>query len=96
MPALLIAVLDVHDRAGLEEYMRLAGPTLEPHGATIRAIDEEPEVLEGVWPGTRTVVLEFPTRADLRAWYDSPEYQTAAQVRLRATDTVMVAVDTWK
>jgi uncharacterized protein (DUF1330 family) len=93
--ALLIAVLDVRDRDALEEYIRLAGPTLAPYHARIHAIDEQPEVLEGSWPGARTVVIEFPSRTELRAWYASPDYEAAAEVRRRAATTAMVAVDGW-
>lgn len=39
-----------------------------------------PEVLEGDWPG-RVVVLEFPDLDQVRAWYDSPEYRAAREVR---------------
>jgi uncharacterized protein (DUF1330 family) len=93
MPALLIAVLDVHDADGIAEYIRMAAPTLGG-GAKIHAIDENPEIIEGSWPGARTVVLEFPSREALKAWYESPEYQAAAKVRSQAATTAMVAVDT--
>ncbi|NNH75268.1 DUF1330 domain-containing protein [Nocardia uniformis] len=39
-----------------------------------------PEVREGDWPG-RVVVLEFPDLVRVRAWYDSPEYRAAREVR---------------
>lgn len=94
MPVLLIAALDVHDPEGFKEYVRLAAPTLEPHNARVLAIDDATRTVEGDWPGARTVVLEFPTEDAARAWYDSADYQQAAQARFASATTQMVLVDT--
>ncbi len=33
------------------------------------------------------MILEFEDEAAFRSWYDSPEYQEAAAIRLAATDS---------
>ncbi len=91
-PVLMIATLDVHDEDGMEEYKRLAAPTLAPHGCRILAVDDHAQTLEGRWPGKRTVVIEFPSEEAVRAWYGSPEYQAAADVRKKATTSAMAFV----
>jgi uncharacterized protein (DUF1330 family) len=39
------------------------------------------ELREGEWPGPRTVILEFPSLARAREWYDSPEYKPLRPIR---------------
>lgn len=43
------------------------------------------ETLEGP-PSEGVVLLEFPTMAEAKAWYDSPAYQDALQHRLKGSD----------
>ena len=51
------------------------------------AIDRAPEVLEGEWPATQTVLLEFESVEAARAWYESDAYQAAVPLRQAAADT---------
>ena len=62
-------------------------------GAKVLVVDRQPEVLEGEWPATQTVVLEFESVESARAWYTSDGYQAAAKLRQQAasTDAVIVA-----
>ena len=39
------------------------------------------------------VVLEFPTKAELMGWYDSPEYTQLRQIRQRCSEGAIVVVD---
>ncbi|MGH3067236.1 MAG: DUF1330 domain-containing protein [Streptosporangiaceae bacterium] len=38
------------------------------------------EVLEGSWPGA-VIVIEFPDRGRVRAWYDSEAYREIVALR---------------
>ena len=51
------------------------------------AVDRSPEVLEGEWPVTQTVLLEFESPEAARAWYESDAYQAAVPLRQAAADT---------
>lgn len=76
----------------LQQYVAKAGPTIRSHQGRTIAFDEEPEVVEGNMEHPRTVLIEFPSMAAFRAWYDSPEYQEALPLRLKATrGTLIVA-----
>src|SRR5215831_593436 len=44
--------------------------------------------LEGQWPYTRTVVIRFSDESQAKRWYESDQYQTLAQHRLRAAKTL--------
>lgn len=94
MTALVIATVDVHDPVGIQEYIRRAGALLAPFNARVVGFDDHPQVLEGTWPGERTMVLEFESEAAARKWYDSQEYQAAAEFRRRSSTTAMVLLTT--
>jgi uncharacterized protein (DUF1330 family) len=77
----------ISDQAGMNEYGRAAFPSLMSGGARVLAVDTSPEVLEGEWHGSQTVLLEFDSVEAARAWYESQEYATAKPLRLAAAVT---------
>jgi uncharacterized protein (DUF1330 family) len=87
MPCYFLARLTIHDPAAYARYLEGTDAPLARHGAQVLAVDESPQVLEGDWPCSRTVLIAFPDEAAARAWYDSPEYQAIAQHRRRAATT---------
>jgi len=56
------------DAAELAAYMEKVRATFAGHEVKLLAAYGKHEVLEGV------VILEFPSVAAAKAWYDSPEY----------------------
>ena len=54
------------------------------YGIKPTAVYGTTEALEGAAPDG-TIILQFPTMADARAWYDSPEYQAALPHRMNAS-----------
>jgi len=64
-----------------------------PFGGKVLSVDEAPEVIEGVWPCTRTVLLEFPSKAVMKAWYASPAYQDLVQHRYAASQADIVLLE---
>jgi uncharacterized protein (DUF1330 family) len=80
----VIVTEDIKDPAGMAEYGKLAMKVMG--GATILSIDQKPEVLEGEWHGSQTVVLEFESVEAARDWYYSDAYQEAAKVRQGAAE----------
>lgn len=78
--------------AGMEAYGRAAGPSLVLGGASVLAVDSQPEVLEGEWHGDQTVVLEFESVEAARAWYESDAYQKAKPLRQAAAETHAVII----
>ena len=92
MPAYLIVNAKITDPAKLDEYMAAVGPSLAGREFKVLAVTTDTEVVEGR-AGERTVLMEFPDREALHAWYDSPEYTAAKQLRLAGTDGIGVIVD---
>jgi uncharacterized protein (DUF1330 family) len=69
----IVLTEDVKDPAGMGEYAKLAGKAMA--GATLLSFDRSPQVLEGEWHGSQTVLLEFESVEAARAWYESEDYQ---------------------
>ena len=93
MPVLVIVQGKIQDRAMLEEYSAQAGAMVRAHQGKLIAFDEQPETVEGKNDRPRTVVLEFPSKAAFRAWYDSPEYQKVLPLRLKSAPGTLIVVN---
>jgi uncharacterized protein (DUF1330 family) len=92
MPSYLIVNATVTDPAGLDNYTAVVGPTLAGHNVKILVSTNDAMVMEGD-AGERAVLLEFPTRKEALAWYNSPEYQAVVGLRLASTSGVAVIAD---
>ena len=49
-------------------------------------------VMEGTWPYTRTVLLEFPSNAQFDRWYHSDAYQALAKHRFAASQASIAVI----
>jgi uncharacterized protein (DUF1330 family) len=83
---------DVRDEAGMVPYGEKSFPTMMKAGGRVLAVAGAPQVVEGEWNGTRTVVLEFDSVEAARTWYDSPGYQECIPLRKAAADCNVVIV----
>ncbi|MGP9790326.1 DUF1330 domain-containing protein [Roseinatronobacter sp. NSM] len=79
MTAYWIAHVTVHDPVAYSDYQALAPAAFARFGARFLARGGDAETLEGP-RFERHVIIEFPSLADARACYHSPEY-TAARLR---------------
>ena len=94
MPAYLIGNIEVTDPAAYEEYKKGVGATVTAYGGrSLVRPGGAMEVLEGDWTSMRLVILEFPSAAKLKAWYNSPEYRPLLQIRLRSAKSSLVMVE---
>jgi uncharacterized protein (DUF1330 family) len=93
MTAYVIADIEVLDRVGYETYRQQVPATIAAYGGRYLARGGATEVLEGSWSPRRCVILEFPSMAQLKAWWDSPEYQPLRAIRERTTRSHLVATE---
>ncbi len=87
---LIVAVYDVTDPAGFEEYLNLAGPTLASYGGKSIAYSESVEVMEGDWAPQGFMVAEFESLEQAKRWYNSPEYQAELPMRKNSTNSGLI------
>lgn len=86
MPAYAIFIRErTRDQAALDVYSPLAGASLEGHTAKVLAAYGPQVTVEGA-ESEGTVIVEFPSLAEAKAWYDSPAYRAAREHRFRGAD----------
>ena len=76
----------------LQVYAGKAGGTLEGHPVKVLAAYGAQEVLEGP-QAEGVVILEFPSMAAAKKWYDSPAYREAREHRFQGADYRAILVD---
>jgi uncharacterized protein (DUF1330 family) len=76
----------INDQAAYDAYVQKAVPTVMQSGGRAIVFQNDPETLEGTWPGKCVVVLEFASVDAARAWYDSSDYQAVIGERHAAAD----------
>jgi uncharacterized protein (DUF1330 family) len=91
-PVYVIAQIEIHDRAKYREYEKGFGEIFAKYEGEGVGFSEDPTVVEGEWPYTRTVLLRFPSEEALFAWYHSPEYQELAENRWASSTANIVAI----
>ncbi|MEN3974591.1 DUF1330 domain-containing protein [Emcibacter sp. SYSU 3D8] len=82
MSIYVVATMKVLDPSCLEAYGAIAGPLVKHYGGEYVAQSAAPEIVEGDWPaGFQTIVLRWPSREAFMAFWDSPEYAKAKEIR---------------
>ena len=92
MSAYLLVDCEVTDPVRYEEYRAVAPEAIGRYGGRYLVRGGETVRLEGDWIPRRVVVLEFPTLDAAKAFYDSPEYRAAREIRKDAARMNMIAV----
>jgi len=81
MKAFVIAAETINDEALFSEYRKAVPATLEPFGGKFVVRGGKLSLLEGEWPHSRLVIIEFPSREAAEGWYKSAEYQKIIGLR---------------
>ena len=93
MAGYVVVDVDVTDQATYDEYRKHVLATITKHGGKFLVRGGAFEKIEGDWPWHRVVVLEFPSVAAAKTWYNSPDYQPLAKMRLKASRSNLIIVE---
>lgn len=96
MPAYLIAEHKITDPAKFEEYRSKVAPMIAKFGGRYVTRGGSHKVLEAdnaVWQPDRVVIIEFPDKAALDAWYAAPEYQPLIALRRAAARDMLITLE---
>jgi len=87
MPAYMIFIRDepVRDPVEMAEYQRKNRETPNTFPMKPLVVYGATEAVEGPAPDG-VIIVEFPSTADAKAWYNSPGYQAALPHRINAAD----------
>ncbi len=92
MTAYAMAFVEINDREEYAKYEAGFMEALAPFGGEILVVDEAPTVMEGEAPKGRIVVIRFPAKDKLDAWYSSDAYQAILPFRKAASSGHVIAV----
>ncbi len=96
MPAYLIAEHKITDPVKFEEYRSAVAPMIAKYGGRYLTRGGSHVVLEAdnaVWQPGRAVIIEFPDKAALDAWYNAPEYQPLIALRRQAARDMLITLE---
>ena len=92
MPAYVIAMMKIHDPETYAKYTALTPPTVKKYGGKFLTRGEEVTTVEGELYRDRMVILEFPSKAKVEAWFADPDYQEAMVFRHASSEMRMLLV----
>ncbi len=93
MRGYLIANTEVTDLEGFERYRAAVPAVIAAHGGRYLIRGGAITHKEGAMPLKRLVVLEFPSLAAARAFYESPDYAPLLALRLASTRSEVALVE---
>ena len=93
MPGYVIADVTVTDPGTYAGYRALTPGTIAAFDGRFLVRGGEHEVIAGAWAPGRLVLLEFDSRVQAAAWYDSPAYVEARAIRQSASTGSLVMVE---
>jgi uncharacterized protein (DUF1330 family) len=93
MAAYLVANITIRDAAAYDDYRQRVPEMVARHGGRFIVRGGAIEVKEGVLPGSRLVVLEFPDMDAARAFYHSADYAPLLAQRIAAAEGTVVLVE---
>lgn len=92
MAAYMIARVNVTDWDKYNEYIKVTPDIIARYGGRFIVRGGETVTLEGPQESWRIVVVEFPDLASAEAFYHSPKYTSAREIRAGAAEAQFVAV----
>jgi uncharacterized protein (DUF1330 family) len=86
LAAFLVSRVKVTDPVRFEAYRSASIPIVKSFGGEYVARSDKVEALDGHFPGGRVVLIRFPDTAAAHAFWNSPEYRKARELRLGAAE----------
>jgi len=92
MKQYFVAQIKIYDNEEYDKYLEHFDEIFSKYKGKYLAIDQSPTLLEGTWDYTKSVLVEFNTVEEFKAWYYSDDYQKILKYRLRAAkcDTILL------
>lgn len=74
-------------------YVSMVLPTIEKFGGRFLVRGGAATCYEGTPPGSRNVIIEFPSVQNAHDWYNSKDYAAAKALRMSASTSVQTIVE---
>ena len=93
MAGYVIADVEVTNPELFEEYRKLVPATIEAYGGRYIVRGGASEVVEGDRTPHRTVIIEFDSFEQAKAWHSSEIYAGPKQMRIDSTNSSVIIVE---
>lgn len=93
MKGYMVAQLEVEEPSSFEDYRDKVPAVIARFGGRYLIRGGAVAPLEGHWPFSRLVVIEFDSVEAVRTFYHSPEYQEILPLRLAAAKGTVAIVE---
>ena len=93
MAAYVIADIEVKDAEAYDIYRKGVEATVSKFGGRFLVRGGAVQAFEGDWCPQRLIVLEFPDKASLEAWYKSADYKPLLDLRLAASTGRLIVAE---
>jgi uncharacterized protein (DUF1330 family) len=93
MPAYIVSRLTIRDADAMRRYVNEAPATVAAYGGRYHFRGSNVQALEGSWDQDRMVVLEFPSKANALAWYESDIYRPLRLLRQASAEATILLAD---
>jgi uncharacterized protein (DUF1330 family) len=93
MSAYVIVQVEVKDPVRYDDYKKMVPPSIEKFGGRFLVRGGKTHTLEGNWAPKRFVMVEFPNVEQAKAWWDSPEYRAARDLRWATAESQMIIAE---
>lgn len=85
MPAYVVSMMSVHDPETYARYTSRTPPIVKKYGGKFLTRGEAFTCVKGQDYDGRLVILEFPDKAAVKAWFADPDYEEAMAFRHAAS-----------
>jgi len=93
MAAYVVVDIHVQDPVRYEEYKRLAAASVTAFGGRYLVRGGAVTKIEGDWNPARVVVLEFPSAARAKEWWNSDLYRPIKAIRHATARSSMILIE---
>jgi len=81
MPAYVVSMMSINDPETYKQYTDRTPSIVKKYGGKFLTRGEEITCVEGQTYEGRLVLLEFPSKQDVEAWFADPDYEYAMKFR---------------
>lgn len=93
MAVYLIVDVDVKGPSAYEQYKAKVPALMCKHGGEYLVRGGNTHIIEGGWRPSRLVLLRFPDKESVEAFFSDPEYESLKELRHRVAKTDIVMVE---
>jgi uncharacterized protein (DUF1330 family) len=88
-----IGHITVDDAEAYKDYAAKDPATIAAYSGEYLVRGGQSEVMEGTFPGSRTVIIRFPSFAAAKEWYNGAEYSAIRPIRQAVASGALMIVE---